>query len=482
MKTLLLFLVGVLSFVAFGQDGSPDLSFGDYGFVLTEIGPGDNFVNGYDQSLNDRVIVIGKNYNFALGEETNFILAYFEDGSIDTSFGNNGILWTDGTDEDYRGIRILPNENMLLKSYIGDHYTIKRLLPNGLIDTAFGNNGQIQPLFSYGYGNSMILDSANNMLVLGVDPSYSSIIIRKFDINGMLDTDFGIDGTVSHSLGNIVELRTNAFVLKENTIFIGVRYKVNNIYSSHILKFLENGELDTAFGDNGMATIPVEPEYNTSFSLLQDGSFLVGCYYYDFLNDVFVRKTIKLFPNAMLDQNFGNAGAIEGYAGSYVQENGRILLNRDYYDFEGGITPYYSRFFPGGIPDNSFQFNSNYAELGSAGFLALNSGKFLIIGTDIWYNGPPINIVLQRFNNTPLSIADFNIQKTTIYPNPSTGIFTIERELFSERTPFTITDITGKTIASGELTEKQSQIDLASAQSGIYFLKTQNGIFRLLKN
>ena len=482
MKTLLLFLAGIFSIVSFGQDGSPDLSFGQNGVVVTDIGPGDNFVNGYDQSVTDRIIVIGNNYNFDLNEYTNFIIAYFEEGSIDTSFGNNGILWTDGTDEGFRGIRILPNETMLLTSYIGDQFTIKRLLPNGLIDTSFGDNGQMQPLSGDGYGRGMILDSENNMLVLGVDTSFTNIIIRKFNIDGVLDTGFGIDGSISYSLGSVSELGTSAFTLKDNSLYIGIRYNVNGIFSSHILKFFESGELDTAFGDNGMATIPVEPEYNTSFSFLQDGSFLVACYYYDYINELFVRKTIKLFSNAMLDPNFGIGGKIEGFAGSYVQANGRIILNSNYYDFEGGISPSYSRFFPNGTLDNSFQFNSNYSELSSAGLLVLNNDKFLIIGSDIWYNGPQINLVLQRFNNSPLSIPDFENQKPIIYPNPSSGIFTIERELFSEREPYQITDITGKIIAKGELAEKQTQIDLSAAQSGVYFLKTSSGVFRLLKD
>ncbi len=481
MKTLLLFLAGIISVVTFAQDGSPDLSFGQNGVVVTDIGPGDNFVNGYDQGANDRIIVIGTNYNFDLNEFTNFIIAYFEDGSIDTSFGTNGILWTDGADEGFTGIRILPNETMLLTSTIGDQLTIKRLLPNGLIDTTFGDNGQIQPLSGDGYGRNMILDSENNILVLGVDPSVTNIIIRKFNTEGLLDTSFGINGSISYPLGSVSELSTTAFTLRENSLYIGVRYKVNGIFSSHILKFFENGDLDTTFGDNGIATIPVEPEYNTSFSLLQDGSFLVGCYYYDYVNELFVRKTIKLFSNAMLDPNFGIDGKIEGFAGGYVQANGRIILNSNYSDFEGGISPFYARFFTNGTLDTSFQFSSNYSELSSAGFLALNNGKFLIIGSDIWYNGPQINVVLQRFNNNPLSIPEFQNQKTTIYPNPSNGIFTIERELFSERESYQITDITGKMIAKGELTEKQSQINLTAAQSGVYFLKTSSGVFRLLK-
>src|SRR5690606_32398933 len=103
------------------------------------------------------------------------------------------------------------------------------------------------------------------------------------------------------------------------------------------------------------------------------------------------------------------------------------------------------------------------------------------VGNTFWYDGME-DIVLLRHTNNPLSLPEFENQKTTIYPNPSNGIFTIERELFSENEAYQITDITGKIIASGKLGDKQTQINISTAQSGIYFLKTNNSVFRLLKN
>jgi hypothetical protein len=107
-------------------------------------------------------------------------------------------------------------------------------------------------------------------------------------------------------------------------------------------------------------------------------------------------------------------------------------------------------------------------------------GKIISLGTTFWYNGIE-DIVLLRHNNNPLSVPEFEINKITIYPNPSNGIFTIEHKFF-EPTAYQITDITGKMIGKGELVKKQTQIDLSSAQSGVYFLKTSSGVFRLLKD
>jgi hypothetical protein len=92
------------------------------------------------------------------------------------------------------------------------------------------------------------------------------------------------------------------------------------------------------------------------------------------------------------------------------------------------------------------------------------------------------DVLVARFNNSQLSIPELDIQNVIIYPNPSKGIFTIEHELFSETEAYQITDITGKNIANGELSDKDNQIDLSSAQSGVYFLKTSSGVWRLVKN
>ncbi|WP_369418019.1 T9SS type A sorting domain-containing protein, partial [Aequorivita sinensis] len=58
-------------------------------------------------------------------------------------------------------------------------------------------------------------------------------------------------------------------------------------------------------------------------------------------------------------------------------------------------------------------------------------------------------MVLQKFNNTLLETPKFKKETFEVYPNPSTGIFIIERNFFSEKENYQITDITGKIIATG---------------------------------
>ena len=481
MKALLLFLFSISPLIAQSQDGRPDVSYGSNGVVVSEIGrAGDKWIIDADRTAADKIFVAGSNYDQGF---YNFIVSYFEDGSIDTSFGTNGILWTDGSDEIYEGIKVLADGKILLQSTLDDQYTLTRLLPSGELDLSFGIDGRIRPFAPTVYMGKMLLDPENNFLLLGIDvtPAQPNVIVKKLKPDGSLDPDFGTNGSVAYFLGNFDEFYPTSFRLTSEGIFIGLNYRENNSRWNKIFKLMPDGSIASTFGNNGVATIPIDEEYVAFFTIFQNGSFLVSGSYFDSFNQEWNRKMIKLFPDATLDESFGNNGSLTGFYDGEIQENQRMILNASFQDFEGGITLSYSRFFPDGNPDQSFQFISNYIELGSAHFLPLSTGKFLVVGSDIWYNGPSINIILQRFNNTTLSIYDFEEKITSVYPNPSSGIFTVETEAFSEKIPYQISDVTGKTIASGRLTSRQQQIDISSAQSGLYFLKTSRGVFRLLK-
>lgn len=475
----------VCSTVGFSQDGSPDTSFGDNGVLVTQVDNADKWVQGIDQSVTGRILISGHYFDSNLGISASFLLAYFEDGSVDTSFANNGVLWTAGSIGSYRTIILQPDEKALIDRFIGSNYSIIRLLQNGDVDTSFGNNGELLPFASEVSGMSMIVDQENKILTLGIDDSGSepNLMISKFLSSGAIDTSFGNNGMVSHPLGSVSDVWTSSFLLFNNKLHIAFGYAENNTESDHIVRFLSNGALDTTFGNNGVATIPVEEEYDCIVSIFNDGSFLVGATYWDQTLFTMIRKTIKLKPDATPDENFGNGGSLEGFSGGYIQENQRFISNSSNVDFEGGISLDYSRFFQNGGLDTSFEFSNNYIELGGAFFQPLNSGSFLIAGSDIWYNGPELKVVLQKFNNSPLSISEFNLNNLKIFPNPSSNAFVVQRsDALGIDLPFQITDVSGKQIMKGTLSGYQTTIDLSSAQSGIYFLNTPQGSARLIKN
>ncbi len=87
--------------------------------------------------------------------------------------------------------------------------------------------------------------------------------------------------------------------------------------------------------------------------------------------------------------------------------------------------------------------------------------------------------------NGVLANESFELSAIEIYPNPSTGLFTISYGTF-QSTQIQVYDISGKLILTKEnLNVSETNLDLSSASQGIYFIKissdSQNIVKRLIK-
>ncbi|MES2836586.1 MAG: choice-of-anchor tandem repeat GloVer-containing protein [Bacteroidota bacterium] len=66
-----------------------------------------------------------------------------------------------------------------------------------------------------------------------------------------------------------------------------------------------------------------------------------------------------------------------------------------------------------------------------------------------------------------------------VYPNPNNGVFTIVSE--NSNTTFTITDITGKLVKTGTISANKTEVNLNEVTTGIYFLKVDNKVSKIVK-
>src|SRR5690606_4592510 len=98
-----------------------------------------------------------------------------------------------------------------------------------------------------------------------------------------------------------------------------------------------------------------------------------------------------------------------------------------------------------------------------------------------FYDGP-VDFAVAGLNNGLLQVPDHEMPSFTIYPNPSSGIFTIQQTNVPKNRFYQISDEMRRIIASGELYNSNLTIDLSKAQSGVFFLKTHTGTLRLVKN
>jgi uncharacterized delta-60 repeat protein len=493
MKTLLLFLAVMASLVSFGQDGSLDTSFGDGGVVVTDLHEDANYSSAVIEQSDGKVISGG--ISFVNSTEETSIFRYNVDGTIDTSFGNNGILITPvvgSLDLNFQ------QDDKLIVSGSLDHSTgniaVIRYLNDGSIDDTFATNGMLTTDLSEGNLSRINLQGDDSILLTGSYNNNDSffIVFQKYLPNGLLDISFGNNGTIINEIGSPASF-IDEVKIHSNSVYVLAPKQSYNDFVVSVLKFTEDYILDDNFGINGIATtsieiIPGNSVKSIAFDLFNDGSiYLAGAH--GNCQDLFKAFHAKLKPDGENDTSFGNNGVRLLSSNYYmpeqviIQENNRVLIAGNVSDcFEWSFATV-SRYFSGGFEDDSFNLQDNGQEVFFDDMQILTDGKIIMVGTTPWYNGNfSSDFAIIRYNNNVLNVPEFQNQKTTIYPNPSNGIFTVEREFFSENSDYQITDITGKIIGIGELAEKKSQIDISSAQSGIYFLKTNTRVFRLLKN
>lgn len=184
-------------------------------------------------------------------------------GSLDPTFGNGGIVVLDngGTGVTHDAA-LLPNGDIL----VGDDLGIRRLLPNGTLDTTFGAGGFASTTFQDGGqgGGYLAVQPDGKILWAGntgdPDGLTSDFAVARFTAGGALDTSFGTGGEVTAQfldppLQGASEVADAVVVQPDGKIVAGgfARQGQNKFapYQGALLRLNANGSPDTGFGTNG---------------------------------------------------------------------------------------------------------------------------------------------------------------------------------------------------------------------------------------
>ena len=116
-------------------------------------------------------------------------------------------------------------------------------------------------------------------------------------------------------------------------------------------------------------------------------------------------------------------------------------------------------------------------------FITLTSTMQLFVKTSDF--DPDINITEAGFDrfrigeSSELGLVEKS-NELVIYPNPSSGIFNVEGGQGSQS--YQILSWSGEVVQEGELNTTESEIDLRSVINGVYFLRINNRVFKVIKN
>lgn len=164
------------------SDGSPVESFGDGGTVITEVSPDDDAASAVAVLPSDAILVTGsavaENYDFAAAR-------YRPNGSLDPTFGDNGLVTTDFGGQDFGdNLHLLPRGRFVIGGIAGlasQDFALARYNPNGSLDPSFGGDGKVTTDFA-----------GRNDLCFGIDVQDNGRIVAVGRTFNGTDRDFAV--------------------------------------------------------------------------------------------------------------------------------------------------------------------------------------------------------------------------------------------------------------------------------------------------
>ncbi len=241
----------------FNTDGSLDTTFGVNGWVVLTYDNASSFADDVNIQDDGKIVIAG----FALNGDNRFQIAAARlnaDGSVDNSFGTNGkVIFNVGEWNDFgEGVAIQSDGKIL----IGGHKWISnvqqkhdlfvaRLNTDGSLDTSYGNNGVATARLVDGanYSNGIVLQADDKPILAGYTILQGEINMAmvRFDTTGNLDSTFDGDGMVSFDFEGREDYG-HAIALQADNKIILAGYSYGGGGSEfEIARFLNDGTVGT---------------------------------------------------------------------------------------------------------------------------------------------------------------------------------------------------------------------------------------------
>jgi len=266
-------------------------------------------------------------------------------------------------------------------------------------------------------------------------------------LNLTIDCSFYVNVAVTNNVG------ANCEGVAEANVYNGVapyNYEYSNGETANVAENLCTGVYDLTVTDSGIET------YTTTF-VISDQTV-------DYTNDPDYDAYLdSLYSSAVSNCDLDYNQPIDSF---YVDENDIVLLDSNLIE----VTWYIYQNMDTFILTNVYYITEDI------------NGSFAYTLTV--YCEDENRDVLKSINFTyktegTLSTVKFEKEKLKLYPNPSSGMFTLESELIDK--DYQIFDAQGRIIQSGKIENKLTHIKLDKEKVGVYYLKVEDHILKIVK-
>ena len=326
------------------------------------------------------------------------------DGIIDSSFGTNGVvIFSKFQISEPLGMKIT-NENKIFiavayntSGVAPDQCIIMQFNENGSLDSTFGNNGEVF-IASINSFNIFSVNLENDDFWLIGQEEYQGqnqlFSLLKCNYQGEIDSTFGENGKVYLTDNHTFKIAPYCTkILNDHSVFVAGYDNINNFFKRGLAfcKLKPNGDLDTNFVNNGIwkndfnSTFVFSHQFNNAIEDDKGNIALIG-----FNDKSFM---CRFDSNGVIDSTFGINGFY--YSDSlYFYYDTRFLQNGDKY-----LIGRYNRIISvnnDGTLDPDFANNGLFIceDYGFSDIKLQGKNKIILGGTTI----PNYNFVISRLS------------------------------------------------------------------------------------
>ncbi|MEX2168718.1 MAG: choice-of-anchor Q domain-containing protein [Pirellulales bacterium] len=389
--------------------GALDTTFDFDGLVVTNIGtqPRSEDSPSVAVQADGKIVVAGSSYNGNPYDSDFAVARYNVDGSLDTTFDDDGKLTTDlgSTGDSGYSVAVQADGKIIVAGTSNnDDFAVVRYNTDGKLDTTFDGDGKVTTDFgSFSGGYGMTLQADGKIIVVGV--SNNDFAVVRYNTNGTLDTTFDGDGKLATDIGasaSIADYATSVVVQGDDKIVVAGA----GGYGIAVVRYNANGTLDATFDDDGKLTTDLGPfSYGNSVAMQDDGKIVVAGgtddgSEYDF-------AVVRYDTNGALDTSFDDDGklttdfgALDEYGYSVaVQADGKIVVVG-----ESGSDLAVVRYNTNGILDTTFDGDGKMTMDVGSGFDQANSvavqadGKLVLAARS--FHGNDLDFAVVRYDSS----------------------------------------------------------------------------------
>jgi len=267
--------------VRYNTDGTLDNTFGINGKVITPVGSYHDRAFALVIQTNGKIVAVGYSYDGAPADFT--AIRYNSDGTLDSTFGTGGIVTTPVCSlYDAAQAVAIQTDGKIVAAGGSDNgsdydFALVRYNTDGTLDNTFGTDGiVITDIGSIDYAIAMVIQVDEKIVLAGY--SYIDIAVVRYNTDGTLDNTFGTGGQVITPVGGYSDAAQAVAMQTDGKIVAAGGSSNGSDFDISLVRYNTNGTLDTTFGTGGIVITPVGDSWDeaSAVAIQTNGKIVVA--------------------------------------------------------------------------------------------------------------------------------------------------------------------------------------------------------------